>query len=196
MLLQAVVRPHRLVKIERVKADGTTIECYAEYAGSISPTSIAQKGIKAQIDFKVPDGVWRGQAVVSASTVAGAALSQTLALPGLAKSTAAIEDGQFTIYGPVTSPIVVDRTDGVDGESFKYDAVVPNGQSLIVDSRTWAVTGGGGLVVNQAKVFPAGRRLLTVVHPRPGLNPTIQLRGSGGGAATRLAYSAYPTFAC
>lgn len=196
LLLQAVVRPHRQVKFERTRADGTTIECYAEYAGQIAPTPISQRGIKAQIDFKVTDGVWLGQTLVTTQTVAGTALTQTLALPGLAGSTAAIEDGSFTIYGPITSPIVVDRTDGVDGDLFKYDTSLTTGQSITVDSKTWAVTGGGGHVVNQAKVFPAGRRMLTVVHPRPGTNPTLELRGSGGGGTTKLSFAAYPTFAC
>jgi len=196
LLLQAVVRPHRLVKIERTRADGTTIECYAEYAGQIAPTVISQRGIKAQIDFKVPSGVWTGQTLSSVSTVAGGALPQTLSLPGLAASTAAIEDSKFTIYGPITSPIVVDRTDGVDGELFKYDTVIASGGTLTVDCKTWDVTGGGGHVVNQAKVLPAGRRMLTIPAPRPGVNPSVQLRGTGGGAATRLALEAYPTFAC
>jgi hypothetical protein len=196
LLLRAVVRPHRLVRIDRYMANGDRIQCYAEYAGSIKPTYISQRGMKASIDFKVPSGVWKGTTLVSQGTVAGAALTQTLSLPGLAKSTAAIEDSKFTIYGPISNAVVVDRTDGVDGDSFKYAATIGANQSLTVDCKTWAVTGGGGLVVNHAAILPSGRRHLTIPPPRPGANPTLQLRGTGGGATTRLTAEAYPSFVC
>ena len=188
--------PHRLVRFERTLASGLVVHCDAESAGTVKPTFIAQQGMKAAIDFKVPDGVWRGAAPVTAATVAGAALSQTLTLPALAPSTAAIEDGSFTIYGPITNPKVVETTDGVDGDSFYYNASIASGGSITVNAATWAVTGGGGHVVNQAKVFPGGRRMLTVNPARPGDSPSLQLRGTGGGAATKLSYTAYPTFAC
>jgi hypothetical protein len=195
-LLRACVRPHRQVKFERTRANGVTYECYAEYAGQINPTPIAQRGIRAAIDFKVADGVWRGQTLVTTPSPADATLPKTLALPGLAASTAAIEDGSFTVAGPISNTLVVDVTDGVDGDSFSYTKPIASGESITVNSQTWDVTGGGGHVVDLSKVFPAGRRMLTVVAARPGAQPTFQLRGTGGGALTRLTYAAYPTFAC
>lgn len=197
LLLQAVVRPHRLVRIERTMADGSVRWCDAEYAGGIEPTHIAQRGMKAAIDFKVPDGVWRAKDPMAAvSTIAGSALPQTLALPLLAGNTAAVEDGTITVYGPITSALVVDRTDGVDGDTLLYDTPLTSGQYATFDGKAWTVTGGGSHVAKVAKVFPSGRRFLTVPAPRPGATPTIQLRGTGGGAATKLTYTAYPTFAC
>lgn len=196
LILRAVVRPHALVRMDRYMANGDQIQAYVEYAGSIKPTYISQRGMKASIDFKVPAGAWKGTTKVTKSTTAGGALTQTLSVPELAKSTAAIEDGKFTVYGPISNPIVVDRTDGVDGDSFKYASSIAAGQSLIVDCKTWAVTGGGGLVVNQAAILPSGRRHLTIPPARPGANPTLQLRGTGGGAGTQLTLEAYPSFAC
>lgn len=195
LLVRALVRPHRLVHMERTLSSGEVISCDAEYAGQIKPTFMGQRGMRAAIDFKVPAGVWKGTSA-TAETTAGDPLTQTLVLDALEPSTAAIEDASFTITGPITSPQVADYTDGVDGDVFRYDAAIAAGQTLTVNCKTWAVTGGGGLSVNQAKVYPGGRRMLSISPARPGAKPTLQLRGSGGSTGTKLSVTAAPSFAC
>lgn len=195
-ILRAVVRPHRLLTIERTLASGEVIQCSAEYAGSIKPQHFAQKVMKASLDFAVPDGVWRGQTTYTHSTIAGAALTQSLTLTNLEPSTAAIEDGTFIIDGPITNPHVVDVTDGVDGDDFYYNASLAAGQTLTVNCATWTVTGGGGHTAQLGKVFPSGRRLLSVPAARPGQTPKLELRGTGGGTGTRLTFSGKKTYAC
>jgi hypothetical protein len=195
-LLRAARRPHRLIRITRHMASGEIVECDAELTGTIDPTHIAQLGMRAQLTFGVPSGVWKSQTVYTAQTVAGAALPQTLVLDGLEPSTAAIEDLVLVIKGAVAAPTVVDRTDGVDGDYLLYGATIAAGGSLRLDSATWGVTGAGGHVVNIANVNQVGRRYLAVPAARPGQTPTVELRGSGGGVGTQLVVTGRRAYAC
>ena len=56
-----------------------------------------------------------------------------------------------------------------------------------MDSGTWAVTGTGGLVVNQAKLDYTGARYMTLNPPRPSeVAPVARLSGFNGGTNTKL----------
>lgn len=196
LLLRAARRRHRLIPVTRYMASGEVVTCDAELVGTIDPTHIGQRGMRASLSFSVPSGLWVSQASFVASTTPGAALPQTLALPGLEPSTEAMVDLTYVINGPITNPVIVDRTDGYDGDSFKYNGTVSASQSLTVNAGTWLVTGGGGLTVDHAKVMPSGNRLMTVVAARPDETPTVQLRGTGGGGGTKLTVTGRRSYAC
>lgn len=196
-LLRAVRRPHRLVRFTRYMASGEHVYCYAELIGTIEPTYIAQKGMRASMAFSVPAGRWYSEDSYTMQTVAGAALTQTLVLTSFEPSTAPMDTLTFQVKGPITSPIVVDRTDtGFDDDTCKYDAPLTVGQTLTLDSGSWDVTGAGGLAINQSKILPTGGRLLTVNAARPGEVPTVQLRGSGGSTTTQLIVTGRRAYAC
>lgn len=196
LLLRAVRRRHRLVTFTRYMASGEVVLADAELIGTIEPTHIAQRGMRASMAFAVPAGVWRSQTTYTNQTTAGASLPQTLSLTSFEPSSEAMVELTYTIAGAITTPVIADTTDGVDGDTFKYDATVGSGQSLIVNAATWAVTSSGGLTVNQAKIMPTGNRLMTVVAARPGATPTVQLRGTSGNGNTRLTVTGRRIYAC
>lgn len=117
-----------------------------------------------------------------------AALTQELGADGasakftrFAPSTAPIEDIAWKLTGPWLNPVL---TFG-DGSWVAYDANIPAGQSLTIDSGTWQLTGSGGLVVNYTKIRHDGAddRWATL----PATSQTVTLGGTTRTAATKLA---------
>lgn len=197
-VIRACMPGHRLVRYLRTLAGGSSRWCMGEVVQATEPSPLGNLGIRAALEVTVPDGVWfdnAGAEVMQAA--AGAALPQRLPLAGrLAGITAELHNGIVTIDGPINNPQVFDVTDGVDRSWVAYDGVLAAGQSLIINTDTWAVTGGGGFAPDIAKVRYNAARYLVVPPAAPGSTPTIELRGAGGGATTRLSFSAVPTFAC
>lgn len=188
-LLRAVQRPHRQIRVNRTLPDGEVIFADVELTGKIEPTHLGQLGYRASLDFNVPAGVWQSVTVYTAQTIAGAALPQSLSLVAFEPSTGPLERLTYTIKGRLASPVLVDRTDLVDGDSVSYVGTIAAGQSLILNSDTWGISGAGGMSPNLAAVNVSGERLLAVPAARPGLNPTVELRGSTPDLTTQLIVS-------
>jgi hypothetical protein len=192
LFLRAVSPGHRLCRYRRTLAGGGSRYCDGEVTQQISPTSL---GIRAAVEVQVPEGVWwDGGGEVSESTVAGAGLWQTLTLDAFALVTAPQERLVSRVEGPINNPQVIDVTDGVDGEWWTYDGALTAGQSIVVGGGPdgWDLTGFGGFVPDPAKLRYSGATYLIVPPAKIGNVPTVQLRGSGGGAGTRLTISGTP----
>jgi hypothetical protein len=190
-LQRVVSRPHRMCRIVRTLSDGSTRQCDAYKVSSMKPTAIGQRGYRAGIEFKIPRGFWRGTADVVDETPAGAALPKTLALVNVGAGTAPVDDSVYRVIGPISDPVVVDTTDGVDKAWFSYAGQVPANAHMEVNAATWTVVGVGFTVNQQAVAF--SERMTTVAGP-PGQNPTVALRGTNGGATTALRVTGRPAW--
>jgi hypothetical protein len=194
-MLRAVVHPHRLSVYRRTLADGTIRECSGDVIAAIEPSAIGQSAMRMGIEVNVPEGYWRGTYdKIAESSLSLGWSTQDVSLWGFSDSTAPMEHLTFRIDGPIQNPRVGDRTDGVEGEWFQYMGTIPQGQALIVNSSTWAVTGSGGFVPNLAALNYSGRRFLPVVAAPPGAIPKVRITGTGTNNATRLTVTGREAF--
>lgn len=103
-------------------------------------------------------------------------------------TTAPIEDAVYTLKGPFTSLTVEARYNGAaldDPMYFTYSGNVGTGQTLIVDSSNWKLTGTNGLVVDYTKLFhTGGSRFLTMVPGPLGGYPQLKVTNVGGVSGT------------
>lgn len=194
-LQRAVARPHALVRVQRTLADGSVIYCDAELVGGMRPTHLGQLGYRAGLTFSVPSGVWSGYELVTVATAANATLPKTLALPGLAASTAPMQALKFSISGPITNARLTDATPGGVADAFSYMGPVGAGQTLVVNAADWSVS-GIGFAPNLGLVWTTGDRLMTVAAPRPGGAPAVTMTGTAGGTGTKLEVEGRATFLC
>lgn len=194
-LLRGLFRPWQLVTFQRYLASGEVRQCKGEVVSDLAPDAVGQLAMRYAVEVHVPGAYWEAVADVSDASTTGGTLPQTLTLGSFALATAPMEELLYKIDGPISNPTVVDVTDGVDGWSWTYSGTVPSGQSISVDAKIWAVTGGGGFTVNHgAYAYTDTGRFMTVVPGAPGLFPTVQLRGTGGGGNTRLTVTGRPKF--
>jgi hypothetical protein len=196
-ILRALVHPHRLSVYKRYLADGTMRQCQGDVVAALDPTPIGQLGMRCGVEVNVPSGYWAGATEQSQTVAMGASASThnvDLTLSAFARSTAAMENLTFRITGPVSNPRVVDMTDGVEGESFSYVGSIPAGQTLVVNSGTWAVTGEGGFAPILSRLNHTGRRYCAVAPARPGQTPKVRFYGENVAAATALNVRGYEAF--
>lgn len=195
LFLRAVAPGHRLQRYRRTLAGGGSRYADGEVVSVIEPTPIGSLGIRCAVEVQVPDGVWWDYGgPVTDATAAGAALPKHLDLTQFALVTAPQERLVCQVDGPIQNPLVVSRTDGVDGEWWTYDGVIPTGQSIVVGGGAdgWSLTGLGGFAPDPAKLRYSGPRYLVVPPAQPGDVPAVELRGTGGGAGTRLTVTGTP----
>lgn len=190
-LLRVMHRQDGLVMFERRFENGTRhYRCFGEVVQAVQPAQLANIGFRMGFEINVPGAFWEsGSEYVHISTQ-GSPLPQTLRLDRHADSTAPIDNMRFVISGPVTNPTVeLTRPDSALRESFTYNGTIALGQTLTVDAGTWAVTGTGGLVIDQARLDYRGARYLTVQPHRPNDPvgaPQLVFSGASGGSETRL----------
>lgn len=173
----------RQVVLQKRYPDGEVRQCRAELTGGVQPVPVGRSGMRAQLTFTIPSGMWESADSFAFSSDAGSTLPKSLALPALAKSTAPMENAVVRIVGPITNPQVgwANPVHGVS-EFVRYNGTVPAGGVLWLDSGTWNIT-ASGFTPNPAAVVPSGSRLLTIV---PSAAPGLGLSGVGGGATTQL----------
>lgn len=167
--------------------DGSQRRCFAECTEAIDMTMEAG-GLwpfaTFSVALKVPSVFWED---VTATTFD---LGYTFNgdMTQLAGMTAPIEDAVYTLYGPFTSLTVEARYNGAaleDPRYFTYSGSVGTGQTLVVDSGTWKLTGTGGLAVDYTKMFhTGGARFLEIPVPPVGGSPQLKITNVGGVAGT------------
>jgi len=192
-LLRATVRPHRLVRVQRTMASGEVIYCNAEVTGGVEPTHLALNVYRASITFNVPEGVWYSEKVYGHETPAGHT-GVTLYLPGLAPSTAPLENLTYTFWGRVTNPHILDNTDGGYLDKLTYSNTIASGKYLQFDAATWGI--GGNTPAANNDITPTGRRLMTIGAERPGDTPSVRFEGSSPDSKTKLRISGRRVYLC
>lgn len=175
-LLRMVNQPNNLATVTWVLSDGSTRTCYAENVGEIEPAALGVKGVRAQLEFSIPDAYWWG----ADGSASGTGASGTVDLVWQQPASAPLEHLVYTLTGPFTSMTV---TAPSTGDSFTYAASVSGGQSVVVDAAAGTVTGSG---VDPRKLSYNADRILTVVPGAPGTTPQVQWSTAGGSGATGL----------
>lgn len=191
-IIQAAAPLETLTSVRRIDPDGTEWRCEAELTGTIAPTRVADRGLKAVLEFSIPSGQWESASAYSAQTAAGGALPRDLSLPFLAGSSGQASTLYLEVHGPITNPVVADVTPYGSGHKVAYAGTIPTGGVLILDSANW-YAGSTGFALNHAALQPTAGRYMLIDVPVPGTVPVLQLRGTGGGATTKLVVSGRKT---
>lgn len=195
-LLRAIAQPHRLATYVRTLAGGSQRRCFARMTNVLTPQAIGQRAERFAAEFGVPAAFWTDLADTTDATVAGTALPQDLTLTSKDGATGPMGDLVYTITGPITNPQVMLMSDLTLTDYFRYGGAVGAGQTLVVNTGTWAVTGTGGLAPDGSLLTFTGDRYLEVTPARPGVVPAVRLIGTGGGGTTRLAVTGKRSFLC
>lgn len=176
-LLRLAVQPHRLVIIEKRLPNQSVRFCRAELYGAIQPTTVGRTGMRAQLQFRIPSGVWQSQRTYEYWSPA----RQTLQMPSLAESTAPIDDMRIVIYGPITNATITCEVDGRT-HRMEYNDTIPAGSSLTIHTKEWDLD-PSGFTANPAALSTNGSQLMVI---NPSSSPHLRLDGSGIGADTRF----------
>lgn len=180
-LLSLVMKPHRLLTVEKRLPNQEVRYCEAELTGSIQPTMVGRHGMRATLQFRIPSGTWRSQKTWIYESTPGSSLSELLLMPGIADSTAPINDALVIVRGPITDFTVRSRVDDQDHE-MTYGDTVPAGASVIINTGTWSMR-GANTSSNPAALSTNGDHLLTI---NPSSSPNVRLYGTGGGSQTNI----------
>lgn len=161
----------RIADLEVVSAFNFAVDAYADPVG------------KFTVELENPGVYWRDPGLSNAVSAAQVATAFTGA-------TAPLDDGSFTIVGPINQPMISDGY--MAGSYFQYLGNIPAGQSLIIDTRPYTITGTGGLAADYSLVRFKGTlgRLMRLV-PGPSGGYSATLTGSGTSGATALKLTAY-----
>lgn len=186
--LVRLFRPkNRLLDLRYTLADGSVRQAMCEVREAIdfSITGAVPMG-KFSVVLAIPAAFWQDVNTISQTkTIVTSGVN--IEFPSFAGATAPMEDLVYTITGPITNPKVLATEDGVtlDPElSFGYTAAITAGQTLTVDSSTWKLTGGGGLVVDYTKFTHKGSPRYMVLGPDA--LPRVKVTGSALTGASSL----------
>ncbi len=194
-LLRATAAPHRMTRYRRLLEDGSQRECYGEVVQAIEPRHSGQALMRCGLEVGIPSGVWRDAPEFSGTRTDSRAGTGVLRLSSFVGSTAPLDDLVYRIPGPVDLPTVVDVTDGVDTEAMVWQGSVGLGQTLVINSGTWRITGEGGLIVPSVGPLSfTGDRFLTVAPARPGVIPSVRFQGVNVGVGAGLSVSGVRSF--
>jgi len=194
-LLRACFRPHRLVQVQRTMASGELVYANVEVVGTVSPTHLGQTGYRASITFNVPIGVWLSVATYRMDSPKSAKMPQTLYLTDWEPSTAPLELLQFTIYGRITNPKLIDNTDGGYGDTLTYMGTIPSGAWIRFNAANWGID-ASGTTYSHALTNPTGRNFLSVSAARPGDKPSVQLQGTNTDSKTHIGVAGRRAYLC
>jgi hypothetical protein len=172
-VLRATHHVHRLPRYVRGLPDGSQRECLGEVQSAVAPANIGQQGYRFSIEVKVPGGYWQDTADATDTLAGSSSTSRDLTLTNLGGGTAPMEALRYIIGGNCTNPRVIDRTDGVDGDWFRYNGNVPAGATLTVNAATWQVT-ATGFTPNPAALEFTGYRYLSIPAATPGNTQTVR----------------------
>lgn len=151
------------------------LECLTSL--NFTTSSISPLG-KVSVELQNLDAYWQDTTDRTATLLINATAATTFN-----GATAPLDDGVYTITGPITNPRI---TDVPKGSYTQYNGVVAAAQTLIIDAKNWTISGTGFTPVWSALdvVNMAGRLLrLTPASTR---TYTPQLTGTATTTATSL----------
>lgn len=177
---------NRLLDVRHRLPSGVWRQALCEVVESYDFTTDAVNPIgRFSVVLKVPEVFFRD--VDTSTSVRAIVSSGVLDLEEFVGATAPMEDMVFQITGPVTNFKMKAIESGVEMApevSFEYQAAIPAGQTLTVNSSTWTLTGGGGLVVDYSKAVHKGTPRYMVIMPDA--LPRIAISGSAVTGASEL----------
>ena len=158
-----------LLTVIHTLPDGSQRRVLAECTEAINMTMTAGGAwpyATFSVALRVPSVFWEDVDPVSVD-LRNNYVGDITALEG---TTAPIEDAIYTVTGPCTSVTLEARYNGAamdDPQYFTYSGTIGTGQTLIIDSGKWKLTGTGGLVVDYTKMFHTGSARFLEIPPGP-----------------------------
>lgn len=169
-MLNNLFRPGAgLLTVLHTLPDGSQRRCLAECTEAINLTMTSGGQFPYgtfSVALRVPDAFWT-DTIVTNFDMAPGFTGNVSVLNGM---TAPCEDAILKVYGPCTSVTVEARYNGGpmdDPLYFTYSGTIGTGQTLTINCGTWALTGGGGLVVDYTKMFHTGSSRFLTIAPGP-----------------------------
>lgn len=190
-LIALFTRRDGLLDVRHTLPDASVRQALCEVTDVVNLTSETPNPLgMVSVALDVPGVFWRDVSDVSHDTGVGVTVPNTLSLTNFAGATAPMDELSYRFVGPITNPKVEAYRNSIPlGQPiwFQYGAVVPGGQSLIVDCAAWTLSGTGGLTPNMAALTHAGASRWMVVQPGVQLAaPQVRLTGSSTTGATQL----------
>lgn len=187
-LMRFFTQPHKLSEIRTGYPDGSVRRALVEWREWSEP-EIQAGGTRAEfaIAFTIPGVWWEDVTPKSQSAIAGTSLPKTLELSQFKDMTGIIEDGTFTVHGPISNPRITDLETGV---WVRYAGSVASGSQWVVNADA-ATSMVGSSSVMASTTHGGSYRLMTVANCYgTSTTPRLQLTGSGGGTTTNLTVTA------
>lgn len=180
--------PGALLDVRWTQPDGSVRQCYAEAADVFDFTvDAAPKGLVGVV-LTLPYPFWQDTASISTRFIA---TNTTIAPVDWQGSTAPVEDMVYLIEGPWTNP----GLQFWDGSWWQYNAAIPAGETLTVDSGEWTLTGSTGVTVDYSKMTHDGADgVWGTLPPVPAAAPDITLLGSGRTTASGVTLTGHRKF--
>lgn len=124
--------------------------------------------------FRIPSGKWRGQQIYERITTTNTIRGHKGVVPGLASSTAPVNDALISITGPFDWMQVMNEF----GDGFTYTNRLEAGQCVTIDTKNWRATAPYSHPDGASKVYP----------PNSGYqySPHLSQVGRTGGTALTL----------
>lgn len=160
--------------IRHTLPDGSIRQCFADVQEMVDFTVTGVNPIgKFSVNLSVHDAFWQDLTDRTESKDAG--LDQA-SFTILRDATAVMEDLTATITGPWTNPKIT----FADGSWLQYNAAIPAGQGLVINSGTWSLSGVGGLVPDLSKLVYSGTssHFIAVPSGKPGDAILVDFAGS------------------
>lgn len=178
-----------LLDVRHTIGNGEIRQAYCEVYGGFSPVFKGNLYGEFKVGLTIPSAFWQDVTPVTWSSPTSAAAIASHQVTSLDGATAPMEDLQFQVKGPITNPRLLDVK---SGHSVKYTGTVPSGSTWEVDCGKWTSVVGTATAWAGTGVSNFGGVVANGIHrPRlfslaPGSPPSVDLSGTGTGAATQL----------
>jgi hypothetical protein len=184
-----------LMEMLHTLPDGTIRRAWVECTDVIDFSTLggANPLAKFSVSLRVPSVFWEDQTSRSVDLPP----TQNGYVTAFDGTTAPIEDSVITIVGPAINCRVEAYYDAkpLENPSWVQYSEVDAGQSVVIDSGTWQITGSGGLIPNYANLTHAGgARWFTLVPGTPHNPPEVRITAGGTTSATKVTISARRKF--
>lgn len=186
--LAAIFGSPELIKMQHTLPDLSVRECDAEVLEVIDFTA---SGINPKalfnVQLTVPGAFWQDTADKTFS-LTNPTVPSTISLTQFAGATAPMDELTITITGPITNVRVEAYRNGAALSQpvwFQYNGTIASGQTMVVNCKTWTLSGTGG--ATYANLSHSGDARWLSVPPAPAAGtPQIRLTGSGNTAVTAI----------
>lgn len=153
------------VVLLQTRPDGTQRRLEGEVTKVIDFTTMAGA---TRAEFAVTVSSWMAFWEDTVDVAADITGEGVLSAPGFAAATAPCDELVVTLHGPCSNPKIESG-----GVWVQYGFVIPTGQAIVLNCRTWELSGIGGLVPNYGLVTHSGDARWFVLAP--GTPPTFTL---------------------
>lgn len=145
------------VELVQTRPDGTLRRLEGEVTGVIDFTTMAGA---TRAEFAVTVRSWMAFWQDTVDVTADFTGEGAWPVNEFTAATAPCDELKLTLYGPSSNP----RADS-GGVWAQYNQVIPIGQDVTLDCKTWELSGGGGLVPNHSLVAHSGDARWFVLAP-------------------------------